>query len=56
MKPHAYLLRRLSELLLSTAWPHWMSGQAILLCHRPEPSGRVVHEEVDGLDIRGQHG
>ena len=28
---------------------------AIWLSHRPEPSGRAVHE-VDGLDIEGQHG
>ena len=29
---------------------------AIRLSHRPELSGRAVHEEVDGLDIGGQHG
>jgi len=29
---------------------------AIRLSHRPESSGRAVHEEVDGLDIRWQHG
>jgi len=29
---------------------------AIRLSHRPEPSGRVVHVMVDGLDIGGQHG
>ena len=29
---------------------------AIRLSHRPEPSGRVVHGEVDGLDIGGQRG
>jgi len=28
---------------------------AIRLSHRPEPSGPVVHDEVDGLDIGGQH-
>jgi len=26
------------------------------LSHRPEPSDHAVHEEVDGLDIGGQHG
>jgi len=26
------------------------------LSHRPEPSGRAVHEDVDGWDIGGQHG
>ena len=26
------------------------------LSHHSEPSGRAVHEEVDGLDIGGQHG
>jgi len=26
------------------------------LSHCPEPSGHAVHEEVDGLDIEGQHG
>jgi len=30
-------------------------GAAIRLSHRPEPSGRAVHEVVRGLDIRG-HG
>ena len=29
---------------------------AIWLSHRPDPSGHVVNGEVDGLDIRGQHG
>ena len=29
---------------------------AIRLSHRPEPSGRAVRGEVDGLDIGGQHG
>ena len=29
---------------------------AIQLSHRPEPSGRAVHGEVDGLDIGGRHG
>jgi len=29
---------------------------AIRLSHRPEPSGRAVHGEVDGLDIGGRHG
>ena len=28
----------------------------IRLSHRPQPSGREVHGEVDGLDIGGQHG
>ena len=26
------------------------------MSHRPEPSGRAVNGEVDGLDIGGQHG
>jgi len=29
---------------------------AIWLFHRPEPSGRAVHGEVDGLDIGGPSG
>ena len=29
---------------------------AIRLSHRPEPSGRAVHEEIGGLDIGRQHG
>ena len=29
---------------------------AIRLSHRPKPSGRAVHEEIDGLDIGEQHG
>ena len=29
---------------------------AIRLFHRPEPSGRAVRGEVDGLDIGGRHG
>ena len=44
--------------VLTTGWPHWISGRwsaAIQLSHCPEPSGHVVHEEVNGLDIAGQH-
>jgi len=26
------------------------------LLHRPQPSGRAVHEEVGRLDTGGQHG
>jgi len=29
---------------------------AIQLSHHPEPSGHALNGEVDGLDIRGQHG
>jgi len=29
---------------------------SIGLSQRPEPSGHAAHEEVDGLDIGGQHG
>ena len=46
-------------LLLSTASPPRYRGRcwaAIRLSRRPEPSGRVVHEEVDGLDSGGRHG
>jgi len=45
--------------LLSTASPPRYRSRcwaAIRLSHRPEPSGRVVRGEVDGLDIGGQHG
>ena len=31
-------------------------GATVRLSHHPNPSGRAVHEEVDGLDIGGQHG
>jgi len=33
-----------------------MCWAVIRLSHRPETSGRVVYEEVDGLDIGWQHG
>ena len=50
----------LSELLLSTPLLGRRSRgrcwAAIRLSHRPEQSGHAVHEEVDGLDIGGQHG
>jgi len=29
---------------------------AIRLSHHPEPSGRAVHREVNGLDIGGERG
>ena len=29
---------------------------AIRLSHRPEPSGRAIHGQVDGLDSEGQYG
>ena len=35
---------------------HGRCWEAIRLSHRLEPSGYAVHEEVDGLDIGGQHG
>ena len=47
------------RVLLSTAWRARFRGRcwaAIRLSHRPEPSGRAVHGEVDGLDIGGRHG
>jgi len=48
----------LSQLFITTARPYFWGRcwAAIRLSHRPELSGRAVHEEVDGLDIRGQHG
>jgi len=36
--------------------PVQICSAAILLSFRPEPSVRAVQEEVDGLDIEGQHG
>ena len=54
-------LRRLSELLLPTARLHKILGQvlsshSVVSSSTVEPWGRAVHGEVDGLDIRGQHG
>jgi len=53
------LFRRLSPVLQSTACRTRSRGRcwaAIRLSHCLEPSGRAVHEEVNGLDIGGQHG
>ena len=47
------------RVLLSTASPPRYWGRfwaAIRLSHCPEPSGRVVRGEVDGLDSGGRHG
>jgi len=44
---------RLRDLFFAFRGKCWA---AIRLSHRPEPSGRAVHREVDGLDIRGRHG
>ena len=51
-------LHLLSELFIllfgrTSSWRRCWA--AIRLSHRPEPSGRAVHEEVGGLDIGGQH-
>jgi len=57
---YSILLLLLNELLkpllgrTSSRGRFWAA--AILLSHRPEPSGLAVHGEVDGLDIAGQHG
>jgi len=54
-----YPLLPFERVLLSTASPPRYRGTcwtAIRLSHRPEPSGRVVREEVDGLDSAGRHG
>jgi len=42
--------------LLGRTRPWGRCWAAIRLSHRPESSGHAVHEEVDGLDIGGQHG
>jgi len=42
--------------LLDRTRSRYRCWAAILLSHRPELSGREVHEEVDGLDIGEQHG
>ena len=52
------LLHRLSEFfnpLLGRTRPPGRCWADIRKSHRPEPSGHAVHEEVDGLDIGGQH-
>ena len=54
----ALLLLSFERVLLSTASPPRYRGRcwaAIRLSHRPEPSGRAVLGEVDGLDIGGRH-
>jgi len=53
------VLLSFERVLLSTAGPPRYRGRcwaAIRLSHRPEPSGRVVHGGVDGLDSGGRHG
>jgi len=53
------LLLSFERVLLSTASPPRYQGRcwvAIRLSHRPEPSGRVVRGDVDGLDSGGRHG
>ena len=57
---HAHLLHRFCEFcycpLLGPTRFRGRCWAAIQLSHRPEPSGRAVHREFDGLDIGGQHG
>ena len=45
------------SVLKASAWPHKILGQ-VLSSHLivSETSGCAVHEEVDGLDMGGQHG
>jgi len=50
------LLSQLFKPLLGRSRSRGRCGAVIRLSHRPEPSGHVVHGEVDGLDIGGQHG
>jgi len=54
---HLLVLHPLSEFFKPLTLRHYRSwvrcGAAIRLSHRPEPSGRAVHEEVGGLDIGG---
>jgi len=54
------MLYKHAQPVLTTAWPHKISGQVSsshsIVSHRPEPSVRAVHEEADGLDSGGQHG
>jgi len=49
-------LRQLFYPLLGRTRSRDRCWSAIGLSHRPQPSGRAVHEEVDGLDIGWQHG
>ena len=49
-------LSKLLKPLLGRTRSQGRCWAAIRLPHRPEPSGHAVHEEVDGLDIGGQHG
>jgi len=54
-----WFLLRLSQLfkpLLDRTISRDRCLAAIQLSHRLEPSGHAVYEEVDGLDIGGQHG
>jgi len=54
--PGLYLLRELLKPLLGRTRSRGRCWAAIQLFHRPEPLSHVVHGEVDGLDIGGQHG
>ena len=49
-------LSQFFKLLLGRTRSRAQYSAAIQLSHHPEPSGRAVHGEVDGLDIRGQNG
>ena len=51
-----HLLSEFFKPLLSRTRSRGRRRAANRLSHRPEPSGRAVHEEVDGLDNGGQHG
>ena len=53
---HLFLSEFFFYPLLGRARFRGRCGAAIRLSHRPEPSGLAVREEVDGLDIGGQHG
>jgi len=51
-----HLLNELYYPLLGRARFRGRCWATIRLFHRPEPSGRAVHGEANGLDIGGQHG
>ena len=51
-----FFLSQFFKPLLGSSRPRGRYWAAIRLSHRLEPSGRAVREEVDGLDIEGQHG
>ena len=50
------LMNQLLKPLLGRTQSRGRFWAAFRLSHRPEPLSHAVHGEVEGLDIRGQHG